>query len=583
MHKIAKIFFGLFLTNLFILNILYSFSENDGLHNLKSFQELFTKDNRELQVNQTSLFGNRPLKSFQKSNPLYLLGAYPEIGLTYFNNKTPQYDWPNYELIHEDDYCFRVDSYNLANPENMFHQMNFFTDLSPSVAPRKSVMDKIGNVTMKGFSVASKQRDSIERKYHLDHTITSFFVNYASFHLRHEIGKHFLCATQMYNRIPGYEPMVRKDQSLAGLKRYADKFNDRSECLNKGLFPKSYRLYIEEECSEFFQIITSVNYRLSTVKEPIQYLIKVGHDSHRSDGVFLLDQNQWETLNEEYDFGKQCGNKNSSLIAQAYVSNPLLLDMDNKFDFRVYMLIASTNPLIVYYHDGFLRVALSPYDKHSKERGTHLTNTHLAQKKFDEAKHNTVNGMNEAQLKEYHLWSFDKLQAFLLESGKITDSNWLDNYLRPAFQKAFIHLVRMGKDDFWKQSNVYQLFGLDFMLDDNLNLWYIEGNPNPQLHQNTPKMSQMMNTMLKDMFEIQYSYYRSRMSRLMEVIARMQMEAAKKKYTDYEKWQAEYQEAAKNTLEPEYQISKDNTFKLIMDENLSGSKAYFGHISSKCV
>ncbi len=25
----------------------------------------------------------------------------------------------------------------------------------------------------------------------------------------------------------------------------------------------------------------------------------------------------------------------------------------------------------------------------------------------------------------------------------IKDPNWLDNYLRPAFKKAFIHLVKM--------------------------------------------------------------------------------------------------------------------------------------------
>jgi hypothetical protein len=582
MQRVAKIFIGLLLLNLFILNVLYSFNEDDNTGNLKKTQGLFAKEDRKLLVKKANLFGDKPLLPHQQSNPLYLLGAYQEIGIEYFNNKTPQYDKPNYELIHDEDYCFRVDSYNLANPENMFHRKNFFTDLPQAIEPRNN-MKKIGNVTMKGFYVASNQSRSPDRKYHLDHTINNFFVNFANFHLRHEIGKDFLCATQMYNRIPGYEPMVRKDQSLDGIKRYTETFKDRPECLKGGLFPKSYRLYVKEECQEFFKIINSNEYKQRSVNEPIQYLIKVGHDSHRSDGVFLMDQENWKDMNRAYWNGIKCGDRNKSLIAQTYVSNPLLLDMNNKFDFRVYMLVASTNPLIVYYHDGFLRVALNPYDKHSNERGTHLTNTHLAQKRFDEAKNKTVNGMNEAQLKDYHLWSFDRLRDFLLETGKIKDSNWLENYLRPAFQKSFINLIRMGKDGLWKQSNVYQLFGLDFMLDDDLNLWYIEGNPNPQLHQNTKTMSEMMTRMLKDMFEIQYNYYRSRMARVMEVIAKMQMEAAKKKNINYAKWQAEYKEAAKNRLAPEYQISKKNTFKLILDENLPGAEAYFGHVSSKCI
>ena len=33
----------------------------------------------------------------------------------------------------------------------------------------------------------------------------------------------------------------------------------------------------------------------------------------------------------------------------------------------MYMLIASVDPLIVYYHDGFLRVSLTVYDKNSND------------------------------------------------------------------------------------------------------------------------------------------------------------------------------------------------------------------------
>lgn len=101
--------------------------------------------------------------------------------------------------------------------------------------------------------------------------------------------------------------------------------------------------------------------------EPIQYLVKVGRDSHKSKGVFLLDAEETKSLNKQYDSGKKCGKESKSLLAQAYVSNPLLLDLGNKFDFRVYMLIASTNPLIVYYHDGFIKTSLLPYQKSSHQ------------------------------------------------------------------------------------------------------------------------------------------------------------------------------------------------------------------------
>ena len=40
---------------------------------------------------------------------------------------------------------------------------------------------------------------------------------------------------------------------------------------------------------------------------------------------------------------------------------------EHKFDFRIYMLIASTDPLIVYYHDGFTRNSMVKYDRNSKD------------------------------------------------------------------------------------------------------------------------------------------------------------------------------------------------------------------------
>jgi len=273
------------------------------------------------------------------------------------------------------------------------------------------------------------------------------------------------------------------------------------------------------------------------------------------------------------------------LMAQKYITNPLLLDMKNKFDLRVYMLVASTNPFIVYYHDGYLRVSLNSFDQFSDDRATHLTNTYVAEKKFAEAReqNKTINGMDADQLKDYHLWSFERLEKYLLESGKVTDPKWLDNYLRPALQKAFIHLIRMTGSAFWKQSNVYELFGLDFMLDENMELWYIECNPNPLLD---GVMTDMITRMLTDLMEIEHAYYRSRMRRLVKVVKDFQARIKRSnKITSGElkRWKASYQSEAKNRLEPQYQISKANTFKLIMDESKPGAQAYLGILPDECV
>jgi hypothetical protein len=64
---------------------------------------------------------------------------------------------------------------------------------------------------------------------------------------------------------------------------------------------------------------------------------------------------------------------------QKYIPNPLLLN-GHKFDFRVYLLVANLDPLIILYHDGFLRLAVDEYDQTSTSDTTHITNTELAKK-----------------------------------------------------------------------------------------------------------------------------------------------------------------------------------------------------------
>ena len=62
------------------------------------------------------------------------------------------------------------------------------------------------------------------------------------------------------------------------------------------------------------------------------------------------------------------------MIMQRYVCGELAYQK-RKFDLRIYYLIASTDPLVVYYHDGSLRVALATYnDKSFGSTSQHLTN-----------------------------------------------------------------------------------------------------------------------------------------------------------------------------------------------------------------
>lgn len=106
-------------------------------------------------------------------------------------------------------------------------------------------------------------------------------------------------------------------------------------------------------------------------------------------------------------------------MAQKYVADPHLLN-GHKYDFRVYLLIASTDPLIVYFHDGFLRLSILKYDKDSKERSIHFANTNLAKDFFDHSeKYQNITGMNETELRNFQMWNMTKYEDFLVSKGEV--------------------------------------------------------------------------------------------------------------------------------------------------------------------
>jgi len=599
MLRIKQILFLLFSLNVIVIPVIFitvlreeaelrDDGSPEGYRNQFYTQELdfstFGEDYQSDQSDEKEMMKEN--SSIITQNIFEALGAYPEMAQKYLNTY-PAYqtyfDQPDHALINDDDYCQKVDAFNLNHPENMFEQMNFFTDYFYGQEMARSLIQDFANDTMPEISLTMNRSDYLSRKYHLSPLITNYFTKRVDLQLYHQTGKHFLCATQMYNHIPGHGVIKRKDLIVGTIRNYGQKFSKRPHCFKKDkFFPLSYRLYDKYECQLFFNIVTSDKYKQSLIREPIQYLLKIGVGSHKASGVSILDVNATKGLIDKYDAGNKCGSQFESYVAQTYITNPLLLDKDNKFDFRVYMLIASTNPLIVFYHDGFLRVSLSGYNKSSTDKSTHLTNTFLSMKKFEEndsQKNKTE--MSEEELMKNVLWSFEQLQDYLLSAKKIKDKYWLHNYLKPAFQKAFVHVARMSEKSLWKQSNVYEMFGLDFMLDTKLNLWLLECNSSPQLLEDNGK--EFMTKMLEDAFEIQYAYYRSRMTRVLGLVRKMQEEEKVKGSIDLPQWQERYQEAVKNRIEPEFKIKETNSWTLVVDKNLPGAAAYFGHLSSECI
>ena len=101
------------------------------------------------------------------------------------------------------------------------------------------------------------------------------------------------------------------------------------------------------------------------------------------------------------------------MVAQRYLLNPFLID-GFKFDLRIYALVYSVAPLVVYlYNDGLARLCTSQYVKPSKgnmENTTmHLTNYSL-NKQNDAFEDN--NSTEEANVGSKRRWGTAALIAF---------------------------------------------------------------------------------------------------------------------------------------------------------------------------
>lgn len=59
-----------------------------------------------------------------------------------------------------------------------------------------------------------------------------------------------------------------------------------------------------------------------------------------------------------------------------------------------------------------------------------------------------------------------------------------------------------GKIDPHKRTNSFELYGLDFMIDDNFKLFLIEANTNPCLELSCPLLNRIIPTMVENLFRI---------------------------------------------------------------------------------
>ncbi|MCF6807954.1 tubulin--tyrosine ligase family protein [Thiotrichales bacterium 19S9-12] len=300
-------------------------------------------------------------------------------------------------------------------------------------------------------------------------------------------------ANQCFNHIPGERALANKGDLAKHLKHY--------ELTTQNTVPSSLKL------SEFYQ----ETYRLSDKADLNTFLKKIPSKDHKSNLWIFKPTGQskgrgihitWElnrikqllskhNYKQKIYFDKQHAYR---YIVQRYIQNPLLLN-NKKSEIRIYWLIASLDPLIIYlFNQGTVRLNTKDYILDNfNDPLVHITNIYQQKKHIPED--------SAFELK----WSFHKFDEYLFKNNLTSQHNFTKNILMPKLKKIILYIMSATKHKLnsnKKSCHFFGLYGADIILDDSLNPWLSEIQEGPGLSWDDPIKELIIPPMLFEALQI---------------------------------------------------------------------------------
>ncbi|KAL1451170.1 hypothetical protein WDU94_003457 [Cyamophila willieti] len=186
-------------------------------------------------------------------------------------------------------------------------------------------------------------------------------------------------------------------------------------------------------------------------------------------------------------------------ILQEYISNPFLID-GFKFDFRIYTLITSCDPLRIYTHsDGLVRFATVKYEppcaRNLSKIHMHLTNYSLNKGALSFIQDDEVGSKRK----------ICTMNAWFTRNGYDTNQIW------ERIDDVIVKTILAGVPNMKEKYNVsysrhnyrsacFQILGFDILLDDQLRPYVIEVNHSPSFHTDTKLDLEVKEQVLRDTF-----------------------------------------------------------------------------------
>ena len=211
---------------------------------------------------------------------------------------------------------------------------------------------------------------------------------------------------------------------------------------------------------------------------------------------YLLKIQEMKKIEGDHNNNFKC----EHIIVQKYLEKPLLYQ-GRKFDIRIWILMIGGQENFVYiFKQGHLKATCDEFDINSSSPFIHLTNYSVQKYNIDFSKKEIG---NEISYKDFQN-ELDKKN-----SGK--------SFLRDIYPKI-VYIIRLAMGsaksniNHLNRVNCFEIFGCDFILDENYKPYLLEINMNPGLEISSPLISQLVPRMVDDALKltIDKKYYKER-------------------------------------------------------------------------
>ncbi|XP_037934188.1 tubulin glycylase 3B-like [Teleopsis dalmanni] len=185
---------------------------------------------------------------------------------------------------------------------------------------------------------------------------------------------------------------------------------------------------------------------------------------------------------------------NRSYVVQKYIERPHLI-YKTKFDMRLYMLqvITEYKISIWLYKECYLKFSSQEFNLNNLREVVHLTNNSV-QRKYE------VDINRDKRIPKYNMWTSEQFKNYL--KCLSTDENIWDDKVFPRIARILTAAVMSSFDGTVFVPNSFEVYGCDFMLDEEFEPVLLEINATPDLSPSTEVTANLCPKMLKDLVKV---------------------------------------------------------------------------------